>query len=544
MSISVEYKQKLGTWVIKGSEPPEETKIIVSKWYKGWKFRDQPEVVNWVLERWPEIRPWFDWDKYKKWCEALDKAPSIKEKKNVKFGPGFDFGKYTPYPHQAVSLQFALSLPSCALFMEPGTGKTFVAIHAAKARIKAGQVEKVLVVAPASILNMGWARDIKKFTNLRHIICSNGKKSIENHPTALEEQLEWPTNIYITSPHTLNMNKDLFKKYDFDMIIIDESTMFKNPDGEFFKTAWEFTNKAQYTMILTGTPIVGDLQDIWSQMKLVDNSLEDTIGEFRAKYFWIHPEHRFLMRPNRGARRTVINKIKNRCIHFKKKDCIDLPPRIPKLMDVELEATIVKHYEEFKETLYTRLENDHEIMAFNPLTEILRLHQIILGHTASGEETQLIQRPTKRLEVLKKIIKKAKKKVVVWALYRQDFKWIKEYLDQEICVINGATSNKEKQAEKFLDPGGPKVMVAHPKSAKFGHTWTIADTSVFYSYGYSLEDFYQARDRIYRIGQEDEVYEYMLCAGGIEDRILSAIETKSDFSKLAMNDLKGFLHTL
>ncbi len=81
-------------------------------------------------------------------------------------------------------------------------------------------------------------------------------------------------------------------------------------------------------------------------------------------------------------------------------------------------------------------------------------------------------------------------------------------------------------------------MIAHPKSARFGHTWTVADTTIFYTYGYSVEDYWQARDRNHRIGQDRPVNEIFLSYGGIEDVIVNSVLSKEDFSKKMMENFE------
>lgn len=499
---------------------------IGRRWRGKWRVRDQAELIKWLADRYPEIKEQVDYDYYARHCAALEKSEKIKKARivNLPFEP-----KLPPYQHQKKALAFVLNLPAAALFMEPGTGKTYVALVATEQRLRHEQINRCLVIAPSSTLETGWAEDVEKFTDLDYAV-------VRDTETLLEEK-----DLYIASIHFVNYHIEKFQKKGFDMVVLDESTMIKNPDGKFFKSARKLGDQSKYRIILTGTPMPNGLEGIWSQMMFLDNCLDETIGLFRSRYFWQHPTMHYIYNEKSGSTDKVLDRIKERCLYIKKQDCLDLPERVTVVRKVDPTPSIKKHYKEFKQHLFTRLKSGEEIMAFNPLTELLRLHQILHGHSGSGDETVEIDRPRK-LKELSDIINSTPNKVVVWAVYRQDFKWIAEQHD--CSVLNGATKDKTKEIKKFLAPDGPKIMLAHPDSAKFGHTWNNADTTVFYSFNYNLESFLQARDRNYRLGQDKKVTEYMLSSGGIDDKILNALRNKRNFSEEAMENLVDFLETL
>ena len=82
--------------------------------------------------------------------------------------------KATPYEHQKKAFAFAcnqfgvfddhLKSRGTALLMEMGTGKTIVSIAAAGCMYQYGKVNRVLVVAPLSILGV-WEEEFEKFAD-------------------------------------------------------------------------------------------------------------------------------------------------------------------------------------------------------------------------------------------------------------------------------------------------------------------------------------------------------------------------------------------
>ena len=95
--------------------------------------------------------------------------------------------------------------------------------------------------------------------------------------------------------------------------------------------------------------------------------------------------------------------------------------------------------------------------------------------------------------------------------------------------MHGGTRDHEANAAAFKS-GRNKVMIAHPASAKFGHTWVEhCNVAIFHSYDYSFENWYQARRRIYRIGQKRPVtYLTMVAEKTIDEDIINAVAMKNE----------------
>ena len=75
----------------------------------------------------------------------------------------------------------------------------------------------------------------------------------------------------------------------FDMLVIDESSSFKNPMAKRFRALRKCRGCFRRTVILTGTPAPNTLIDLWSQIYLLDGgaALGKTLGGYRDRYFWV-----------------------------------------------------------------------------------------------------------------------------------------------------------------------------------------------------------------------------------------------------------------
>lgn len=555
---------------------------LAKKYYSKKIVRLHPDVVTKIGCDVPEFRHLLDhsyhtWEYYKKWSQRREDVSRIKKAKHFSFNHDF---KLPPFEHQKQALAFVLHTPSQALFAETGTGKTYVALLASEIRKMRGKVNKVLVISPASILRTGWYEDMKKFTDLKGIIvhpdrwrwsCPECGVSHIRHDKAQkhmdrcgvegrpDEELMWNDlesvtdkvmcddyDIYMTSINLAHLYADDFKAAGFDFVILDESTMIKNPSGEWRESIHSIGWKAKYRLAMTGMPVVNELEDIWGQMNFVDHSFDRTIGRFRQKYYWQHPVHHYIKEPKDGAKEKIADIVRPASLRIKKEDCLDLPERTSRIMEVPISDKVRKHYNRFYKELWTRHKGE-VVVGHNVFTEILRLHQILNGFwTKPGEDDVIkIDEPRKATFLRDEIMPTVSDKVIVWTWYRYDARQVAKVLNEyNPAIVNGSTKNVEKEVNKFLYDDSSKVMIAHPKSAKFGHTWTVASTTVFYTYSYDYEDFLQARDRNYRIGQDKSVTELILSHGGIEGKILNSIMKKQDFSRDVMQNITRALRNI
>ncbi len=529
----------------------------------------------------PELRQYIDWEYYQKWAERKQRVPKIKETDRFKFE--WDF-KMPPFEHQRKALAFILNTPAQALFAETGTGKTYCGLVAAEMRYVKGLANKILVVAPASVLRTGWYEDMLKFTDLKGIIvhrdkwkwyCSecgtrhyrwdSAKKHMKkcgldgvpdpelmwNEWDSVPDKLhqnEMDYQVYITSINLAHLYLEDFLAAGFDMMILDESTMIKNPSGEWTKSMRKLGWSCKYRLAMTGTPITNELEDIWGQMQFVDMPFSPTITQFRSNYYWQHPAHHYIRSPREGAAEKIADICRNSVLRIKKKDCLDLPERTTRVHEVTPSKEVQSQYKQFFNELWTRHKGE-TVVSYNVFTEILRLHQILNGYWTKphedGEVHVIDKVPAKAKYLKDEILPSIKDKVIVWTYYRHDARILKEVLSEyDPAIVNGETKNKDEEIKKFLEAPDCRVMLAHPRSAKFGHTWNVASTTVFYTYGYGVEDYWQARDRNYRIGQDKPVTEIILSCGGIEKEILASIVKKEDFSKKVMENLSPALRRL
>lgn len=152
-----------------------------------------------------------------------------------------------------------------------GAGKTVTTIAAVERLLELGEIDKCLVVVPAS-LKYQWFREIKKFTDSRALVIDGTPK---------ERERLWRSAIsahyVIVNPESLVRDSGLFKHITWSCMVIDESTMIKSRAAKRSKLLKRIGKTVPYRFALTGQPIENKPEELFSIMEFVN---PDVLGRF------------------------------------------------------------------------------------------------------------------------------------------------------------------------------------------------------------------------------------------------------------------------
>jgi SNF2 family DNA or RNA helicase len=328
------------------------------------------------------------------------------------------------------------------------------------------------------------------------------------------------------------------------MVIVDESTMIKNSQADRSKAIHKLGHRARYRIAMTGAPVTNHFEDIFSQMYFVDQCLGPSITKFKNRYmFQPNKFVPYMWKEKEGSTEKIKPLMADRVLRITKDECLDLPPRTELVREVQLSDRCRKHYRSMHEEMYALMESGEEITAAMRLTQTLKLQQITGGFIFDTENSELLvidEKPPKIREVLATLAEASPEtKVIIWAWFRHDFALLERHLKPYgPRTINGATSVSKipEIVESFRDDPSHRVLLAHPGSCKFGHTWNWATLSIFYSYSYDVEAYIQSRDRNYRLGQREKVTEITLVGSQVDRKIRTALRENVDFGLRFSND--------
>jgi len=482
------------------------------------------------------------------------------------------FFKRTPWDHQLAGNLKASACPDgFAFFFEPGLGKTFTCINQMRLDCLTPEprFHKMLIVAPIIVLE-NWRKEIleySKFPKERVKVVYGTRQQRMNVVNTMAMGGEG--GILITNYKTLAIMPevlDALVKWKPHIFVLDESHRCKNIKSKQTKAAVKLSKVATKKYLLTGTPILNTLEDVFAQYLIMDGG--KTFGKsglaFKREYF--HDKNQNMPKekhfPNWiekfGAKQRVHELLKPTSMFVEKSQALDLPPLLRTVIEVELTGDTKKAYRDMLKDFIAfigDLEKEGAptaAVANLVLTRALRLQQISTGfvstETADGVKGihRFKQNPKK--DALEELLSDlaVKSKVIVWAVFKENYKDIREVCESlkiNYVEVHGevSKSQKDESVRAFNEDDGVNVLIGHPASGGIGINLVASDVSVFYSRSFSLENDIQAEARNHRGGSErhKSVTRYDLVAKEtIDIDVMKALKEKKSIS---METLKGMI---
>ena len=431
--------------------------------------------------------------------------------------------KYKPHSYQEYAIRYIETHPISALLIDMGLGKTSITLTAIRNLLfDSFEVCKVLVIAPLRVAKNTWTDEIKKWEHLSTLTYSLIIGNENERLSALNEQ----TDIYIINRENVDwlVNKSGYK-FDFDMVVIDELSSFKNHQSKRFKSLMKVRPLVKRIVGLTGTPSSNGLMDLFAEFKILDmgKRLGYFIGQYRNTYF--KPDKMngpivYSYKPLPNAENAIYEKISDITVSMKANEYLKMPELLTSNYVVELSNSEKNQYDEMKKSLVLEI-TDGEITASNAASLSNKLCQLSNG-AIYDDEQNIVEIHDRKLEALEDIIESMNGKPLLIAYwYRHDLERIK----------SSFSVREIKTSEDISDwnDGNIPVALIHPASA--GHGLNLQNggsTLVWFGLTWSLELYQQTNARLYRQGQKNTVViQHIITKGTIDEQILKVLQKKN-----------------
>lgn len=426
---------------------------------------------------------------------------------------------------QHIIIDEMVSAPAKLIVSAMGSGKTGATLTALRDLLDSFQIRRILIVAPLRVARDTWPDEIGAWAHSRllsYAVCvgTEGQR---------REALRQSTEILIINREQLPWlwkELDNGTRWDFDCVVVDESSMFKagkkrtkNRALTRFGVLAQARKKIDRIYLLTGTPAPNGIADLWGQIYLLDQGerLGATQKAFYDRWFDIN-RYSFKAIPRSYAESEITKRVADIMVSLPALEIVPPPVFIP--VKVTLPSAVKKEYDKFERTLVTETY-DVEAVSRGVLTNKL------LQMANSGlykEDGSVAHVHTAKLDALDELIERAAgDPVLIWYGFKFDVTRIREKYPDAVLF------NEDSDAIKKWNRGEIKIGLAHP--ASLGHGTNLqygGHIAIWFGLTWSLELYQQANARLPRPGQKHIVAIYQIIAEGtVDEDVLTALDGKA-----------------
>ena len=451
-----------------------------------------------------------------------------------------DFDKYQEmdkrgwrvFPHQEKGIKFLLTKNNRILGDDMGLGKTLMSTIAS---IESG-AEKILVVCPANA-KINWFREINAY--------------IPEEDISIIKSGHWDPRKYtiinydiLKNFHTIIDGRKNYKDYEirrhleeegFDLIILDEAHMVKNPTSNRSKIINQISKNIKRRWLLTGTPLANRPMDFFNLLKICDSPVTASWKQYAFRYC---DGKKFKKKLKTGKYRDIWitdgasnleelhDRTKNLILRRKKEDHLDLPPKIVAPYYIEIED--MKEYDSvFEEYLEWAKSEGKRLGAGRHMVELIVLRKYLA-----------LEKTKQSIALAEQAIENGKK-VIIFTNFTHSFDALMKHFGKLAVGHNGKMNSTQKQnsVDQFQNNDKVKVFVGNLISAGTAITLTEAEVVIMNDLDFVPANHAQAEDRAHRIGSQSttNVY-YPIVVGTIDEMMFKILEKKRKIIDTVIGD--------
>ncbi len=453
---------------------------------------------------------------------------------------------FRPHAYQQHCIDKILEIRKLGLFLDMGLGKTVTTLTAVKElKYNRFQVRKVLVIAPKKVAEGTWSREKDKWDHTRILRVSLVLGSQSRRIRALNT----PADLYIVNRENVVWLVEYYRNaWPFDMVVVDESSSFKSHKAKRFKALASVGPHIERMVELTGTPSPNGLDDLWSQIYLLDGGerLGRKYTQFRERYF--DPGDRgqnvvYNYKAKPGSEDSILEKISDICISMKAEDYLQLPEIVYHQVPVVLDTKAKKAYRELERKMVLELPGEEEISVTSAAALSNKLLQLANG-AIYDEDHQVHEVHGCKVEVFLELLESLRgKPVLVFYNFQHDRDRIRKALEGTGLRIRELRNTKDEEAWNRREVD---VLLTHPASSAYGLNLQQGGNHViWFGLTWNYELYTQANKRLHRQGQSERVIiHHLVCTDTRDEDVMRALERKEDVQGWVLESLKARIRSI
>lgn len=451
------------------------------------------------------------------------------------------------WPHQQEAIAFVERLwradrPGAMLAMAMGAGKSRVAIEL----IQRNNLYPALILAPKSVVSV-WPEQFARYGNPQgHFTILPLEGPLIRRAATLSQAFArarardgQPAPIIAITNYDgawKGSLRDTILAQRWACVIADESHRLQSPGGRQSWFAKELAKRARYRLALTGTPLSSSPLSIYAQYRFLDPSVFGTsFVRFRGRYAVMGGYGRYQVLGYQNL--DDLSRRMYSIAHRADASVLDLLPPTDERLECDLEPEARRIYRELEHDFVADLERG-TITVTNALTKLLRLQQIA-GGSVGDDDGALRQVSSAKAGALADALDAlaAAEPVVVFCRFRADLDVVHAIAAKQGRITLELSGRVNQLAE--WQAGGSPVLAVQVQAGGLGVDLTRARYCIFYSLGFSLAEYEQARARLHRPGQTRHViYVHLVVRGTVDQHLYRALAAKGDVVRAVLDGMQ------
>ena len=415
---------------------------------------------------------------------------------------------WMPHPYQGRALKALLENGQYGLLLSPGMGKTSTVLAALKILLKRKLVRRALVVAPLRAIYDVWPEEIsswKDFTNFSIALLHGGNKD------KVLRQLQPEHQIALINPEGfqwLAANKQRIKMLDADMLVVDESSLWKSSTTRRFRCLRPYIPTFKRRVILTGSPRPRNYLDLFSQIYILDRgaALGSYVSHYRNRFFFPtgYMQHEWEILP--GAADQINALVAPMVLRLDARDYLTLPKEMERTHRVELPPAARKEYDNIENNLMSTLFSAPMVNSAAARSKCCQIANGSVYTDSAGEQDAKWpvskERPVKvihtaKVDAVVDLYRELQGEQLLLAIgFKHDVDAIRRALGEDIPCIHGATTRS--QASDYIDRwncGKLDLLLGHP--ASMGHALNLQKFNARHVGFFDISDNYDLYDQFF-----------------------------------------------
>jgi SNF2 family DNA or RNA helicase len=448
--------------------------------------------------------------------------------------------------YQKDAVKLLITMGCGGLLLDPGLGKTAIALCAFNILKNKGINKRLLVITPLRAMAATWPAELRKWQDF------SGLRFAVLHGPDKEEMLDVDADVFLINPDATQwLNEEgRWRRIKADILCVDESTKFKNSSTKRFKALRLMLPTFMRRWILTGTPTPNGLLDLFGQIYILDlgNALGRFITHYRQTYFFPSGYGGYEWRPKLDTAEKIAKQIDPLVLRLKAEDWVDMPELIYHDIVVELPPAARKTYREIEDQFITELQTE-KIVAANAAVAGGKCRQIANGAIYSERDALGTGKRTfhkvhdSKLEALRDLLEELQGQPLL-ILY--EFNHDRDIIQEDMPWIPDLGSVSLKKSVELIDAfnkGLLPALLGHP--AGMGHGLNMQEVCsrvAWYGLTWNFEHYDQALRRVWRSGQKAlHVMVYRIVAKDtLDETVIEALKFKDKVQTTFTGMLRTF----